>query len=222
MSRRFGVPKTVRPARQKRSRATLNRILDATLPLLDGRDFDDVPVLEITAAAEISASSLYARFPTKASLLQALQERHLARAKAVIDAFARAEHERPRAVSAVIPELIRLFLAFQEGHDGPSRTFRQAEAHDPGFARRRRALDAYVIRLVRDYLVECCARAHRPCEAKRVDLAVWILGTGMIAAVQPPHRFADVIDVSRDEMVRELQAMLTAYLGLPDGLPPPP
>lgn len=221
MSRRFGVPKKVRPAHQRRSRATLDRILDATLGLLDGRDFDDVPVLEITAAAEISASSLYARFPTKASLLQALHERHLERARAVIDAFARAEHERPRACTDVIPELIRLFLDFQEGHDGPSRTFRQAEAHDPGFARRRRELDAYAIRLVRDYLLDWCARANQPREAKRVDLAVWILGTGMIAAVQPPHRFADVLHVSRDEMVRELQAMLSAYLGLPDGSPAP-
>jgi AcrR family transcriptional regulator len=219
MSRRFGVPRKVRPAYQRRSRATLDRILDATLALLDGRDFEDVPVLEITAAAEISPSSLYARFPTKASLLQALHERHLARAKAVIDAFARGEHEQPRACADVIPALIRLFLDFQEGHDGPSRTFRLAEAHDPGFARRRRELDAYAIRLVRDYLLESCDRAAQPRDTKRVDLAVWILGTGMIAAVQPPHRFADVIDVSRDEMVRELQAMLSAYLGLPASPP---
>lgn len=214
MSRRFGVPKRVRPAQQARSRATLDRILDATLRLLDGRDFEDVPVTEITAAAGISASSLYARFPTKASLLQAMHERHLARAKAMVDAVVSAERDRPTDPATVLPELIQTFLRFQASHEGPARTFRQAEAHDAGFARRRRELDRYAIRLVRDYVLALYEPAERDALAGRIELALWLLCTGMIAAVHPPHRFAEVMGMSPAAMVPEVWAMFRAYLDL--------
>jgi AcrR family transcriptional regulator len=214
MSRRFGVPKKVRPAQQKRSRATLDRILDAALPLLDGRDFENVPVTEITDAAGISASSLYARFPTKASLLQALHERHLARARGMVDAVVQAQDARPADPTEVLRGLIQMFLHFQADHEGPAQTFRRAEAHDAGFARRRQELDRYAIRLVRDYLLEWFEPRERTEQGRRIELALWVLCTGMIAAVHPPHRFAELVGVEPLAMVPEIYAMFSAYLDL--------
>jgi AcrR family transcriptional regulator len=214
VSRRFGVPKNIRPARQARSRATLDRILDATLPLLDGRDFENVPVTEITDAAGISASSLYARFPTKASLLQALHERHLEHARGMVDAVVTTERDRPGDPADVLRGLIQMFLLFQADHQGPAQTFRRAEAHDAGFARRRQELDRFAIRLVRDYLLELYDPAERAEHGRRIELALWVLCTGMIAAVHPPHRFADLIGMDPAGMVPEIYAMFAAYLDL--------
>lgn len=217
-SRRFGVPKKVRPAQQARSRATLGRILDASLPLLDGRDFESVPVTEITDAAGISASSLYARFPTKASLLQALHERHLANAKAMVDAVVGAERDRPGDPSVVLRGLIEVFLRFQADNQGPAQTFRRAESHDPGFARRRQELDRYAIQLVRDYLLERCEPSQRAERGRRIELALWVLCTGMIAAIHPPLCFAKTIGMEPDAMVPEIYRMFTAYLELDEKL----
>ena len=63
----------VRAPKQARSRQTLETILNETRQLLEVRNFDDIPIADIVAAASTTVGSFYARFPDKASLLIALQ-----------------------------------------------------------------------------------------------------------------------------------------------------
>jgi hypothetical protein len=56
-------------------------------------------------------------------------------------------------------------------------------------------------------------RGDRSRQASRIDLIVWVVCSAMIAAVQPPFRFADEVGLSRDALVEELGAMVFAYLG---------
>jgi len=213
MPRRSRASTQVRPPRQARSQATMERVLDATLAILDGRDFESIPLTEITEAARISASSLWARFPSKRGLLRALHERHLARGRAMIDAVAEAERQSPDDPGAVLSRCVRVFLASRADTQGPAATFRIAERRDPSFARRRHELDMHVIRLLRDYLIDRLGVAD-PQKRKQIDLAVWGVAMAIIAAVEPPYGFAEHVGVGHEEVAAELARMGKAYLDL--------
>ncbi|MFA4891940.1 TetR/AcrR family transcriptional regulator [Brevundimonas sp.] len=62
-------PEGPRPPRQKRSEATLARILDAARALLATRDLDDITVEDIAREAGVSVGTLYTRFKSKDELL---------------------------------------------------------------------------------------------------------------------------------------------------------
>lgn len=66
----------VLPARQRRSRDTYGRILDAAERQLETREFDALRIEEILTDSGVSAGSFYARFTGKEALLPALIERY--------------------------------------------------------------------------------------------------------------------------------------------------
>jgi AcrR family transcriptional regulator len=69
-------PETVRPPRQERSRATLNRILEATEALLRERLLDDVTLGDILERSRVSVGAFYGRFPNKEALVPCLYDRY--------------------------------------------------------------------------------------------------------------------------------------------------
>jgi AcrR family transcriptional regulator len=68
---------TVRKPIQRRSRQTLERLLDAAERLLEDRTFHELSVADVVAEASSSVGSFYARFPEKEALRQALLERYV-------------------------------------------------------------------------------------------------------------------------------------------------
>jgi len=60
--------------RQERSRQVADRVIDATIRLLADRTFNEIGNLDTCTHADVSPSSIYARFRTKAAILQALQD----------------------------------------------------------------------------------------------------------------------------------------------------
>ncbi len=62
-------PTQLRPPRQKRSRASYERVLDAASLLLEENGFEGFTVQEVAARAEISVGAIYERFGSKESLL---------------------------------------------------------------------------------------------------------------------------------------------------------
>lgn len=81
-------PEGPRPPRQKRSEATLARILEAAGRLLATRDLEAVTVEDIAREAGVSVGSLYTRFKSKDDLLTHLldstQRRQVAQLETVL------------------------------------------------------------------------------------------------------------------------------------------
>ncbi|MFP5487970.1 MAG: TetR/AcrR family transcriptional regulator [Acidimicrobiia bacterium] len=73
--------------RQERSRATVDRILDAAARIFDAVGYRATTTNDVAAAAGVSIGSLYQYFPNKDALLVALAERHVAEATAMIEAY---------------------------------------------------------------------------------------------------------------------------------------
>jgi AcrR family transcriptional regulator len=79
-------PRWLRPPRQRRSDASLQRVLDAAEALMEDKAFSDITVAGIVKQARSPVGVFYSRFPDKLALLHHLDERF---AQDVEDAFER-------------------------------------------------------------------------------------------------------------------------------------
>lgn len=70
----------VRPARQRRSRETRDKILRALEKLLERKPFDEMTVAELAAEAGLSVGAVYRRFENKDALVPVIFEIYRARA----------------------------------------------------------------------------------------------------------------------------------------------
>jgi AcrR family transcriptional regulator len=73
------------PVQQERSRATLERILDAAEALLSERLWEDITIAELVDRAACSVGAFYSRVRTKEALLAFLRDRLYARTLTAID-----------------------------------------------------------------------------------------------------------------------------------------
>lgn len=99
--------RTRRVPTQERSRALVERILDAATGLFATRRYDDISTNRIADAAGVSPGSLYQYFPNKEAVVAAVHERY---AQALADRFT---EEIRRQLDAAPEEMIRtVFAAF--------------------------------------------------------------------------------------------------------------
>ncbi|WP_179504968.1 MULTISPECIES: TetR/AcrR family transcriptional regulator [unclassified Sphingomonas] len=71
------VPRQDHVARQKRSAASLERMLDATDRLMTDHQSEAFTLLEVCRIGGVSVGSIYLRFPTKVDLIRAAMQRRL-------------------------------------------------------------------------------------------------------------------------------------------------
>jgi AcrR family transcriptional regulator len=71
--------------RQRRSRETLQRVLDAFVELLAKKPFEEITMAELARRARIAVTSIYARFENKQALVLAAHERYRAEMLREID-----------------------------------------------------------------------------------------------------------------------------------------
>lgn len=199
------------PPAQRRSQETLDRILEATEVLLDGRGFNEISVLEICTAADVSASSFYARFDSKERLLAVLHQRHL--------------DERREQVREAIPALLATDLdvrglmevaatAYVSAHidEAPLvQTLRRAELDDSSLADNRRALDRFAVEAVAEALMTRMPDADEWLR-RRIAFATRCACAALQDAVLPPFTFAEDVSLDVEATVRETVEMWSRYV----------
>src|SRR5579871_4788684 len=68
-------PPEVRPPRQRRSRESFERVLDAAARLLEENGFEGFTVQEVASRSGVSVGAIYERFGSKESLLRVVHAR---------------------------------------------------------------------------------------------------------------------------------------------------
>ena len=96
----------IRPPQQARSRATLDRLLDAAEVLLGEKAWEDVGVADIVRRAGSSVGAFYARFRDKDALLNTLFERFVAEAQATSEGMADLDRWSEFSVSGAVKAII--------------------------------------------------------------------------------------------------------------------
>jgi AcrR family transcriptional regulator len=138
-----------KPARQQRSRETVDVILEAAAHILAAEGFEGATTNAIAQRAGVSIGSLYQYFPNKAALVRALNERHTHQ---VLELFQR----RFADVGATpLAEAVRSLVAgFVEAHRVNPALHRVLVAEESRVNARTetRRVEAEVARLVRAFL----------------------------------------------------------------------
>src|SRR5581483_5380632 len=144
-----------RPAVQERSRATLERILDAAEAVLAEDGLDAATVPRIAARAGASVGAVYRRFPDKDAVLRAVYGRFFARAMAQQCA---ALAQAPRLPES-LPELAGLLIGSLVGAYRLKRGILRALVqyarthHDPEFRRQADQMNAHNLRQAEELLL---------------------------------------------------------------------
>lgn len=210
------LPRGVNPPRQRRSQDTIERIVAAATQLLDGRSFDEIPVLEIVEQAGVSTSSFYARFPNKAVLLTYLHERHLRTMREAADDAIANHVWDAMSVSDIVRMLVTIYLTHRRAKEPLLRTFMHAALEDPSYLARRTASDQYVVGVIADYLETRLAKDGIPLDFERIALVVLVITSAIKDATNAPEQFAARFRLRDDALVNGLTAIACAHFGVPN------
>lgn len=194
----------VKPPKQSRSRRTLERIVAASLEILDAEGADGLTVQAIVARAGSSVGSFYARFSGKEDLLEYLGERVWREAASRWDEAL----VNQSWVGLDVQDLVRGAVALL-GRAGRSRTSylkaldRTPGARDDAYL----AFHTHVLRGIEALLLE---RAQELAHAEP-DVAVPLglrAALAVLDAPDPPGR----TPISPERRVQEAQTILLSYL----------
>jgi AcrR family transcriptional regulator len=200
-------------ASQKRSRLTVDALLEATARVLIKEGYDRASTNRIAAVAGVSIGSLYQYFPSKEALVAAVIERHTQELSQVVhDALIKVA-ARPIEVGA--RELVAAAIA---AHRVDPRLHRVLAEQVPRTGRLENidAVERYARGLFRGYL-----EAHRSeIEVADLDLAAFILATTVEALTHSAVlRRPDVLtDDKAEEFVDEVTQLVLRYLRPPSPL----
>lgn len=123
---------TYKPPRQRRSRESMERILDAAEELIRERGFDAMTISEVVERSKSSVGSLYARFPNKLGLLRGVQLRYHARVQDQVFAAFNGEHPYAETLEEAIKRIVRVLSSHVLSEPELYRAFILEAVFDPG------------------------------------------------------------------------------------------
>jgi len=207
------------PPQQARSRATFNRLLDATEELLDEGGLDAATVPAIAERAGVSVGVIYRRFPDKDNLLRAVYQRFFDRTRqANLVAIASVGHYRMSlnklmrgivrgaiAGNRMKRNIIRALILYGTTHR--DRTFRRAAM----------AMNQETMRAVSAMLMSRADEMNHPNPEQAIEFAMLSVSAVLHATIleeEPLYTF------SKPEAIEEeLTRLVLAYLGIDDEEP---
>lgn len=204
--------RTLRPPRQARSRATLDRLLAAAVELLAERRFEAAPVSEIVARAGSSVGAFYTRFTDKDALLHYLDDRMFDAGRAQWDTFLDPQRWRGVAAAEIVGRLVHLLVEKRRKHRGVLRALAlyARSSPNPRFLARAERLNEHVQGRLAELLLARRSEIGHP----RPEAAI---ATGLFmvdATIRDAVLFRDVAQVrlSDEQLAREMTGAYLAYL----------
>jgi AcrR family transcriptional regulator len=196
----------VRPARQARSEATLERLLDAAEDLFAAQGVDGTSMAAVAAAGRSSIGSLYTRFPDKTALVRAVQLRLVRRLfGSVADALGEDDPASVQPAAEVVGALVSTLARGLLAQAGLLRAIIVCGVSDPVMRERIGLTLDDATRRLAERLRSCDDIAH-PDPEIAADLIVRMV-TGALQQLVVLDRPMD-----GDQLVAELTAAACAYL----------
>jgi len=215
MSKATTLVQAVRSPVQRRSRRTLDRLLDAAEALLADRTFDELTVTEVVRRAKSSVGSFYARFPDKEALLGAIYERHQQRMIALMDDELAPERWADLPVAAVMERMVGRLVRFHRSQRGLLRALVLFGYTHPDW---RYADDRERSRLPLTRLAELIAARRAEFghadAAAATSLGVLTVLATLREAILFSESTASAVQLSDEQLTAELSRQLCAYLGI--------
>ena len=204
----------LQPSKQERSRATQQRILDATADLLRNESFESISVRQIVAVANTSIGSFYGRFRDKDALLPLLLEQS---EQKLLGQIARLRRDVLRAGSvAEVAALLSAHLLTRYG-DNPelSRAIFEYSMRAPNSQEAKELSDlrASQYSFLPDALLRFRAEISHPDPERAIELGLYFHSvTCRNRLFYPLAPQARTIKIGKGELKQELTELLTRYL----------
>jgi AcrR family transcriptional regulator len=202
----------MRPPKQERSRRTLERILAAARSLLSEHEARDVSLREIADTAEVSLSSLFARFKSKDALLDHLHEElceaRLRDADEVVTRLELADASADETVRIALRALVRSALA----RGGMERALIGAAAQVESISRREQRFQKRRLALLHAFVVRRLGAGDRAVSDGEVESLIRLV----LAAAPELIRTAEPDEPEVDELVERWAELVLRALGLSD------
>lgn len=207
---------TLRVPQQARSRATLDRFLEAAVTLLAERSFEEAPVAEIARRARASVGAFYARFADKDALMTYVNERLFEGGRASWDALLASERWRGRGAAAIVGEVVATIVRKRRAHKGLLRALalyaRSRPA--PGFLEHAVTLNRHVQQRLSALLLERRHELGHPDPRQAIGYGLLMVD----GATRDAILFDELVPLPRQPsdaaLARELTRAWLAYLGV--------
>ena len=204
MTRRASLKQPRNQPQQPRSRATVGIILDAAIRVLDQEGLEALTTTRVAEVAGVSVGTLYQYFAHRDAIIDALQDRELQRASAMLERILKnpgSSSDRDVA-RAVLQELLRLYRAAPALHrvlavDGlrystPERVL---------------AFDAKSVALVKAFLIFAAPRLR----SANLEAAAFVVYQS-VRATMLGYMLESPAGVDDDVIIAELTELILRYL----------
>lgn len=206
----------VNAPQQARSQRTMENILDAAEAILLERGLEAVTIPEVVKAAGSSVGAFYARFPDKRALLETLHQRACERSLAQADALLEAGRWGSASMRDIVRAGVRLAVEVFGSRQNIMNAFAAAFAGDAGFAARRATTAVAIAERLSALVLSRRDEIAHPQPKRAVEMALRVV----TATLEQRNAFAvsalPDVDVPDAVLVRELDRMVCAYLGVAD------
>jgi AcrR family transcriptional regulator len=205
------------PAHQERSRNTLERLLKATVEVLDERGLKGTTIPRIAARARLTPGAIYRRFPDKHALLREAWLRVLrenARSSASL-------LQSPVWQTAPLVSLVRKVVTTTlRGHAGHRQLLRALmiftlDHADAAFRRESAELQEAVFRTVTEVLLARRSEIGHPDPESAVPFALLMVGVaakGVLTMPRETQQLSRLVPDIEARLEQELPEMVLAYL----------
>ena len=202
---------SVRPPKQKRSQESLERVLEASMRLLEENGFDAFTIQDVSQRADVSVGAIYARFGNKESLLRAVHRHAMESVRAEHD-FVATDGHPPGAARDVIAAAVRTVAAIFRGNEDLLRAFMHLGAVDDEIARRGSENSIDLAKQFEERVLQHRDQITHPDPEKAVDVAFRMAYCTFARQVMYGSTFESDRPIDWDALVDEVGAACAAYL----------
>jgi AcrR family transcriptional regulator len=211
--------KTVLPAHQARSRESLQRLLNATIEVLDKEGLEGATIPRIAARAGLSPGTVYRRFPDKDALMREVCLRvYESNYRHVKELFS-AERWKDKSLEEIAGHVIELTIKGHREHRGLLRAlmFFILQHPDASFVRKSEELQAKAFQEVSELLLSRRSEIRHPHPESAVRfamLAIPIMAEGILVLPPDPDDMSRLLPNIDAHLERELPRMFLRFLGV--------
>lgn len=209
---------TILEPRQKRSRRTLQRILDAFEQALHTQTFEEITVGALCERAGCSVGTFYGRIESKDVLLEHLRERVFGEVRATLAALFSPEHARQRTLPQLIGEQLKTLVDFHHQRRGVLRAVIVQARRQTTFAGPTREFNTTILRLVADSWLVHRHHITHPDPVAAVEQAALMAAGYLREAIVFGELWPAQRPLDRDAQLHSLHRLLVGFLV---GPPPP-
>jgi AcrR family transcriptional regulator len=203
---------TVRPPKQKRSQASLERVLGASMKLLEDKGFDAFTIQDVSQRADVSVGAIYARFGSKENLLREVHRHAMESLRPQHEAVGAVEETPTGAPREVVAQAVHMIADIFRGSEPLLRAFMHLGAVDDEISRRGSENSIDLARQFRATVLAHRDEITHPDPEAAVDIAFRMAYCTFARQVMYGPTFESDRPIPWDELVNEVGAACAAYL----------